>query len=71
VSQVRKQIYTLGDFKEMLSRRIAEERFGQINIQDDAALELINEVLPRNLMLTRLFQESDGISIMDTPEKGR
>ena len=67
MSEVKKGVLTLGKFKELLARRIAEEKAGTINIQSDQALELINECLPRNLMLKRIFHEDkEGESIMDT-----
>jgi hypothetical protein len=66
MSEVRKGVYTLGDFKELLSKRIAEDGAEGVNVQSDQALELLNECLPRNLMLTRLFHEmKEGESIMD------
>jgi hypothetical protein len=67
MSEVRKGVYTLGDFKELLSKRIADDGAEGVNIQGDQALELLNECLPRNLMLKCLFhEEKEGESIMDT-----
>ena len=64
--QVRKCVYTLSDFKELLARRIAKERLGETNMQSDEALELLNEILPRNMMVRKLFREDDeALSIMD------
>jgi len=67
MSEVRKGVYTLRDFKELLSKRIADDGAEGVNIQGDQALELLNECLPRNLMVKRLFNEmKEGESIMDT-----
>ena len=60
-------VFTLGDFKELLARRIAEDNAGSVNMQSDQAMELLNECLPRNLMLKRIFcEEKEGESIMDS-----
>lgn len=67
MAQVKRGVFTLGEFKELLARRIAEETAGTVNMQSDQAMELINECLPRNMMLKRLFhEEKEGESIMDT-----
>ncbi len=59
--------YTLGQFKEKLARLIAQERASKVNIQSDAALELINRCLPRNMMTKKLFlEEQEAESILDT-----
>jgi hypothetical protein len=43
---------------------------GELNIQSDEALELINESLPRNMMVARLFlEETTGESITDIEPK--
>jgi len=66
MSEVTKCVYTLGDFKEMLARRIAEDRAGAVNMQSDQALELLNECLPRNMMVKKLFlEDKEGESILD------
>ena len=67
MSEVKKGVYTLGDFKHRLSESIATDKAEGANMQSDQALELLNECLPRNLMLKRLFhEEKEGESIMDT-----
>jgi hypothetical protein len=67
MSEVRKGVYTLGAFKELLSKRIAKDGAEGVNIQGDQALELLNECLPRNLLFKKLFLETkEGESIMDT-----
>jgi len=67
MSEVQRGVYTLGDFKHRLSESIASDKAEGVNMQSDQALELINECLPRNQMLKRLFhEEKDGESIMDT-----
>jgi hypothetical protein len=67
MSEARKGVYTLGAFKELLSKRIAKDGAEGVNIQGDQALELLNECLPRNLLFKKLFLETkEGESIMDT-----
>ena len=62
--------YTLGQFKEKLSRLIADERAGKVNIQSDVALELINRCLPRNMMAKKLFlEEQEDESFLDVVEQ--
>ena len=42
----------------------------QINIQSDEALELMNECLPRNMMVKKLFvEELKAQSILDTERR--
>ncbi|MFB0559509.1 MAG: hypothetical protein ACETVS_03135, partial [Dehalococcoidales bacterium] len=52
-----KGVFSLGEFNKLLAKRIAEDKAEGINMQSDQALELINECLPRNLMVKRLFHE--------------
>jgi hypothetical protein len=67
VAKVWTGVFTLRDFKELLARRIAEDNAGSVNMQSDQAMELLNECLPRNLMLKRIFrEEKEGESIMDS-----
>jgi hypothetical protein len=54
-------IYTVGDFIHNLKGQGVEAE----NMQSDKAVEAINECLPRNLMVTRLFREEKDESIMD------
>ena len=56
--------YTLRDFITNLENC---GNAGNINIQSDEALELINECLPRNMMVKKIFREDkEGDSILDT-----
>ncbi len=42
----------------------------RINIQSDEALELLNECLPRNMMVKKLFlEEAELQSILDTERR--
>ncbi len=54
-------IYTVGDFIKNLKEQGVEAE----NIQDEKSLEAINECLPRNLMVARLFREEKDESMMD------
>jgi hypothetical protein len=59
-------IYRLADFIYNLE----QQGMGELNIQSDEALELINESLPRNMMVARLFlEETTGESITDIEPK--
>jgi len=56
--------YTLRDFITNLEHC---GNAGDINMQSDKALELINECLPRNMMVKKIFHEKrEGDSILDT-----
>lgn len=50
--------YTIADFIQNLQ---GEARIDKIDLQTDEALELLNEWLPRNLMVKRILPERDNI----------
>lgn len=60
-------LYTLGDFAKNLGKELRSNKgLGDINIQSDEALELLNELLPRNMMTRKMFlEDKEGESISD------
>ena len=50
--------YTIADFIDNLA---SEPNKDKIDLQDDEALELLNEYLPRNLMVKRILPERENI----------
>ena len=50
--------YTIGDFIRNLQ---SEANIDKIDLQSDEALELLNEYLPRNLMVRRILPEQENI----------
>lgn len=60
-------VYSVGDFVSNLQEALkAEQRLGLVNMQSDEALEQINQRLPRNMMLKKIFlEEKEGDSILD------
>lgn len=54
--------YRLADFIYSLE----QEGVGELNIQSEDALEIINRCLPRNMMIKKLFlEEKESDSILD------
>jgi len=49
--------YTIGDFARNL---LSEANADKIDLQSDEALELLNEYLPRNLMVKRILPEREN-----------
>ena len=49
--------YTIGDFARNL---LSEANVDKIDLQSDEALELLNEYLPRNLMVKRILPEREN-----------
>ena len=49
--------YTIGDFARNL---LSEANADKIDLQSDEALELLNEYLPRNLMVRRILPEREN-----------
>ena len=49
--------YTIGDFARNL---LSEANADKIDLQSDEALELLNEYLPRNLMVRRILPERES-----------
>ena len=49
--------YTIGDFARNL---LSEANADKIDLQSDEALELLNECLPRNLMVRRILPEREN-----------
>lgn len=60
-------LYTLGEFGANLQRQFKSFKgLKDRNMQSDEALELLNELLPRNIMAKKLFpEEKEGDSILD------
>ena len=59
--------YSLGEFIRDLNNKCKyEQGLRETNIQNDLALETINECLPRNMMVKKIFlEEKEGESVMD------
>ena len=49
--------YTIADFARNL---LSEANADKIDLQSDEALELLNECLPRNLMVRRILPEREN-----------
>jgi len=49
--------YTIADFARNL---LSEANADKIDLQSDEALELLNEYLPRNLMVRRILPEREN-----------
>ncbi len=64
-------LYTLGDFASNLESELKSNKgLGDANIQSDEALELLNELLPRNMMAKKLFLEEKEIeSVLDVKKR--
>ena len=66
--------YTIADFARNL---LSEANADKIDLQSDEALELLNEYLPRNLMVRHILPERENIfdsykmRAMRKPETGR
>jgi hypothetical protein len=62
-----KMVYTLGQFAGNLESELkSNQRLRDANIQSEKALVLLNELLPRNMMVKRLFlEEKEADSILD------
>lgn len=53
-------LYTLGEFGANLQRRFKYFKgLKDCNIQSDEALEVLNELLPRNMMVQKIFLEKE------------
>jgi len=68
---VIKMLYTLGDFASNLESELRSNKgLRDSNIQSDEALELLNELLPRNMMVKKIFVEKeDTESILDVKKR--
>ncbi len=64
-------LYTLGDFASNLESELRSNKgLRDSNIQSDEALELLNELLPRNMMVKKIFVEKeDTESILDVKKR--
>ena len=64
-------LYTLGDFASNLESELRSNKgLRDTNIQGDEALELLNELLPRNMMAKKLFLEKkERESILDVKKR--
>lgn len=64
-------LYTLGDFASNLESELKSNKgLGDANIQSDEAFELLNELLPRNMMAKKLFLEEKEIeSVLDVKKR--
>ena len=64
-------LYTLGDFASNLESELRSNKgLRDTNIQGDEALELLNELLPRNMMAKKLFPEKEQReSILDVKKR--
>lgn len=64
-------LYTLGDFASNLESELKSNKgLSDANIQGDEALEVLNELLPRNMMVKRLFLEKkERESILDVKKR--
>jgi len=64
-------LYTLGEFGANLQRRFKYFKgLKDCNIQSDEALELLNELLPRNMMAKKLFlEEKETESVFDVKRR--
>jgi len=60
-------LYTLGDFASNLESELKSNKgLSDTNMQSDEALELLNELLPRNMMVQKIFLEKEETeSILD------
>lgn len=64
-------LYTLGEFGANLQRRFKYSKgLKDCNIQSDEALEVLNELLPRNMMVKKIFLEKkERESILDVKKR--
>lgn len=64
-------LYTLGDFASNLESELKSNKgLSDANMQSDEALELLNELLPRNMMAKKLFLEKkERESILDVKKR--
>lgn len=64
-------LYTLGDLATNLESELRSNKgLHDTNIQSDEALELLNELLPRNMMVKKLFVEEEATeSILDVKKR--
>lgn len=65
-------LYSLGDFRRNLEAHYNHDlrALDKVNIQSHGALEAINECLPRNMMVKKIFQEKeDTESILDVKKQ--
>lgn len=64
-------LYTLGDFASNLESELKSNKgLSDTNIQSDEALEVLNELLPRNMMAKKLFLEKKEIeSVLDVKKR--
>lgn len=64
-------LYTLGDFASNLESEFKSNKgLSDANIQSDEALELLNELLPRNMMAKKLFlEDKESKSVLDVKKR--